>query len=217
MGGRKTVRIVPAILTDNVEHLRSTLTQAEEFTDYVQIDFMDGRFVPSKSVSPKEINGIGTTLTCEAHIMVKKPGQYLRDLKSFGFRRIIFHYEADSHPRALIRRIKEQGMEAGMAINPETDISGLHDFVPELDAVLFLSVNPGFYGSAFIPTVLDKIRSFREVHSSTVIGIDGGVELDNLSRIQASGVNYACVGSRIFLSDAPAKSYEELERKAMGR
>jgi ribulose-phosphate 3-epimerase len=208
---------VPAILTDNVEHLRSTLTQAEEFTDYVQIDFMDGRFVPSKSVSPKEINGIGTTLTCEAHIMVKKPGQYLRDLKSFGFRRIIFHYEADSHPRALIRRIKEQGMEAGMAINPETDISGLHDFVPELDAVLFLSVNPGFYGSAFIPTVLDKIRSFREVHSSIVIGIDGGVELDNLSRIQASGVNYACVGSRIFLSDAPAKSYEELERKLMAR
>jgi len=211
------MKIVPAVLTDRLDQLRDILKKAEEFTDYVQIDFMDGLFVPSKSVSPKDITGVKTSLVCEAHLMVEKPAEYLTDLKRFGFKRIIFHCEADSHPRAVIRTIKEQGIESGIAINPETDISGLDSLVSELDSVLFLSVRPGFYGSPFIPSVLDKIRGFRERYPSVVIGIDGGVALDNISEINSLGVDYACVGSRIFLSEDPAGSYGELEEKAKDR
>ncbi len=211
------MKIVPAILTDQLEALRNTLKTAEEFTDYVQIDFMDGLFVPSKSVSPKELDGIKTTLACEAHIMVEKPGQYLTELKSFGFKRIIFHYEGDAHPKNVITAIREQGIQAGMAINPETDISDLEDFVSQLDSVLFLSVHPGFYGSPFIPSVLEKIQKFRQIYPAIEIGIDGGVGLDNVLQIKASGVNYACVGSRIFLSEDPARSYREFEVRAQGK
>lgn len=208
------MKIVPSILTDRLEKLEDILKKAEEFTDYVQMDFMDGLFVPSKSIWPKDIYGIKTTLVCEAHLMVEKPEQYLNDLKFFGFKRIIFHYEADSHPRTVIRIIKEEGIEAGIAINPETDISHLKDLISALDSVLFLSVRPGFYGSPFIPSVLDKIRKFRQLYPSIVIGIDGGVALDNISKIRSLGVNYACVGSRIFLSEDPGGSYRELEKKA---
>lgn len=212
-GGK--VRIVPSILTDRVEQLRETLKSAERFTDYVQIDFMDGVFVPSKSVSPKEMHDIQTPLSCEAHLMVEKPKKYLDDLTSFGFTRIIFHYEADSNPRTIIEAIKGQGIQAGMAINPETGVSRLNELVSELDSVLFLSVNPGFYGSAFIPSVLEKIQRFRSMYPSIETGIDGGIALDNVSRIRALRVSYACVGSRIFLSEDPVASYREFEKKVM--
>ncbi len=208
------MKIVPAILTDRLETLRESLNAAQAFTDYVQIDFMDGQFVPSKSVSPKNLDGLSATLACEAHMMVKDPAQYLNDLRSFGFKRVIFHYEAESHPEPVIQTIKAQGMEAGVALNPETDISVLEGLVSELDSVLFLSVQPGFYGSPFVESVLQKIERFRPRYPDLEIGLDGGVGVDNISRIKTVGVNYACVGSRIFLSENPARSYKELEKKA---
>ena len=210
------MRIVPAVLTDRLEQLRAILKTAEGFTDFVQIDFMDGRFVPSNSVSPKDMHGIKTTLVCEAHLMVENPEQCLSDLRLFGFKRIIFHYEADCDPRSVIRGIRAHGIEVGMALNPETDIAGVEDFISVLDSVLFLSVRPGFYGSPFIPSVLEKIREFRQLHSSIIIGIDGGVGLDNIMRVKSVGVDYACVGSRIFLSEDPSASYRELGEKAGG-
>lgn len=210
------MKIVPSILTDQLEQLRDILKTAERFADYVQIDFMDGLFVPSKGVLPQDMNSITTVLAREAHLMVEKPEEYLNDLKLLGFTRIIFHCEANTHPRGIIRRIKEQGMEAGMAINPETESSRLENFVSQLDSVLFLSVSPGFYGSPFIPSVLQKIGKFRERHPTMVIGIDGGVALDNISEIKSLGVNYACVGSRIFLSEDPVGSYREFERSVHG-
>jgi len=210
------MKIVPSILTDRLEDLRDTLNKAEEFAEYVQIDFMDGVFVPSKSVSPTDLDGIETPLVCEAHLMVKEPGVYLEGLRRFGFRRAIFHLEADSEPEATVRSIREAGMEAGIAINPETDSDCLDALVPRLDAVLFLSVTPGFYGSPFVPTVLEKIRTFREKHASIVVGIDGGVGLDNIPVIRSLGVNYACVGSRIFLNEDPGRSYRTLQERAEG-
>jgi len=99
-------------------------------------------------------------------------------------------------------------------MNPETDVTHLDHLVSQVDAVLFLSVIPGFYGSAFVPSVLDKIRRFRQIHPSTVIGIDGGVALDNLVEIKMAGVSYACVGSRIMLDENPAERYDEFAERA---
>jgi ribulose-phosphate 3-epimerase len=208
------MEIVPAILTDRLELLQSTLKMAEAFTDYVQIDFMDGVFVPSRSVSPRDMRDTSTSLVCEAHLMVEEPEIYLEDLKRFGFRRVIFHHEADSDARRLIDRIHLEGMQPGIALNPETNTSCVDDLVSEINSVLFLSVNPGFYGSPFIPSVLDKIVEFRGRHPSAVIGLDGGVAVDNVSEISSLGVDYACVGSRIFMSDDPAGSYREFQKKA---
>ena len=209
------MKIVPAILTDQREDLQTLLNRAEQFAEYVQIDFMDGSFVPSRSVSPADLQGITTSLACEAHLMVERPAEYLHDLAAFGFRRIIFHFEANTNPESLITAIKKHGCEAGIALNPNTDVRHVDHLVSRVDAVLFLSVNPGFYGSAFIPAVLDKIQQFRKSHPSTVVGIDGGVALDNVVDIKMAGVTYACVGSRIMLDEKPGERYEEFRERVM--
>ena len=106
------MKIVPSILTDQLEQLRDILKKTERFTDYVQIDFMDGLFVPSKSVLPQEMDGITTALAREAHLMVEKPEAYLNDLKLLGFKRIIFHCEANAHSQGIIRTIKQGRVKA---------------------------------------------------------------------------------------------------------
>lgn len=210
------MKIVPAILTDRREDLQRLLNEAEKFAEYVQIDFMDGRFVPSRSVTPADLYGIATTLACEAHLMVEDPHECLPDLVAFGFARIIFHVEVNTDPRTIIGSIKQHDREVGIAINPDTDVTHLGHVIPHIDSVLFLAVSPGFYGSPFIPDVLDKIRRFRQSHPSIVIGIDGGVSLDNISEIKALGVNYACVGSRVMLSKNPGESYRAFREREMG-
>jgi ribulose-phosphate 3-epimerase len=211
------MRIVPSILTDRRKDLRRLLNQAMEFAEYVQIDFMDGRFVPSESVSPADLRGITTTVPCEAHLMVEHPEQFLPDLVSFGFRRIIFHIEAKTDALTTIRSIKQHRCEVGVALNPETNLTHVDGLISEIDSVLFLAVNPGFYGSPFIPEVLDKIRRFRHTHRTMVVGIDGGVALDNIVEIKALGVSYACVGSRVMLSENPGESYRRFRERAMGQ
>lgn len=203
------MKIVPAILTEKQQDLKLMLAQAETFTDFVQIDFMDGSFVPSKSIAPEDLAEININIDWEAHLMVKGPIHYLSSLNKEGLKRIIFHWEADPHPASVISAIRDIGLYVGLAINPGTALSQFEEFVNQVDSVLFLSVHPGFYGSPFIAEVLEKISQFRANFPSILIGIDGGISLDNIQRVRLSGVDYACVGSRIFRHDNPRKSYEE--------
>ncbi len=203
------MKIVPAVLTDNPQDLKLMLARAETFTDFVQIDFMDGSFVPSKSIAPEDLTEIKMSIDWEAHLMVKDPIHCLSSLNRDGLKRIIFHWEADSRPESVVSGIRDLGLHVGLAINPETPLSQFEGIVPQIDSVLFLSVHPGFYGSPFIGEVLEKIGEFRSHFPSTLIGIDGGISLDNIQRVKSSGVDYACVGSRIFRHDNPRKRYEE--------
>ena len=209
------MKIVPAILTDKPEDLKLMLAQAEAFTDFVQIDFMDGSFVPSQSIAPEDLAGIKMSIDWESHLMVKDPIDYLSSLNKNGLKRIIFHWKASARPESVVSAIRDLGLQVGLAINPETPVSQFEGLVNKIDSVLFLSVHPGFYGSPFIAEVLEKIREFRSHFPSTVIGIDGGISLENIQRVKSSGVDYACVGSRIFRHNDPRKSYEEFV-KAIG-
>ena len=203
------MKIVPAVLTENPQDLKRMLAQAETFADFVQIDFMDGDFVPSKSVAPEDLAGIKMRIGWEAHLMVKDPIHYLSSLNREGLERVLFHWEADPHPESIVSAIRDQGLAVGLGINPETALSQFKNLVPKIDSVLFLSVHPGFYGSTFVEEVLEKIREFRSHFPSVVIGIDGAIALDNIQRLKSLGVDYACVGSRIFRHDDPRKGYEE--------
>ena len=202
------MRIVPAILTDKLDDFRNMLDIAKGFTDYVQVDFMDGVFVPSKSMSLDALMGVKIPLDMEAHLMVKDPNAYLASLKSIGAKKVILHFEADPDPEKVISNVRGLDMEVGLAINPKTAISEFQSLVPHVDSFLFLSVDPGFYGSPFIPGVLDEVKRFRAQFPSAFIGIDGGISLDNIKKVKAAGVDYACVGSRIFLQPDPEESYE---------
>jgi len=209
-----SIRTVPAILTDDPIALGKMVLQTENFTDFAQFDIMDGRFVPSQSVSCEQIASLRTTLTWEAHLMVLHPENCLEEFKQAGAQKIVFHYEATSSPDQVIHQIKNLGMQAGLAINPETPTDVIRPLLDELDSVLFLSVNPGFYGAKFIPEVLDKIAAFRKAHPGMEIGIDGGVKEGNIVRIAETGVNVIYIGSAIFMQPDPADSYRRLTRLA---
>jgi len=202
--------VVPALLTAKKEELQAMLDLCAKFTDFAQIDIMDGEFVPSKSISADELRLVKAPIGNEAHLMVKDPLAWLEPFKALSPSRIIFHFEAVSNHERVIREIRRYGFKAGLAVNPQTKLNEFKALVPQVDCLLFMSVNPGFYGAPFIPDVLNKIKEFKNGFSDKAVGIDGGVKKENLQEIIESGVDYVCVGSAILKAPDPGAAYREL-------
>jgi len=209
-------RVVPAILTDDEHKLSGMLQQAATFTDYVQIDIMDGKFVPSHSITWEQIRDVPQTLRWEVHLMVEQPEKQLASFKQAGAFKAIFHFEAATNPGRVITRARELGLAVGLAINPETAIEQILSLTSEVDSVLFLSVHPGFYNAKFIPEVLDKITVLRQLCPQLELGIDGGIKDNNINAVAKKGVNEICVGSAIFMQPDPGTSYRKLLSLANG-
>jgi len=210
------MKIVPAVLTDKPEELKKMISQAEGFCDLVQIDIMDGKFVPSKSVSAEDLAKIETGLKLEIHIMVDEPTGYLEPFKRAGAKRIVFHYESKEDPSEVIRRIRALGLEAGIAINPETPVAAVEKFFRDIDILLFLSVNPGFYGSKFLPEVCEKAKTLKGRKDRPVVAMDGGIKADNILLIRDAGVDIACVGSGIYGKGDAKQNYQDLLKRLSG-
>ncbi len=209
-GMTRNIRIVPAILTADPMELEKLVRQAESFTDFAQIDIMDGQFVPSNSVTCGHVAAVKIKISWEAHLMVRHPENCLADFYRAGAGKIVFHYEATPDPPTIIRQIRGLGAKAGLAVNPETPIKAFSHLVKDVDSVLFLAVHPGFYGAAFIPEVLDKIKDFRKTYPDMETGIDGGVKEDNIVAIAQSGVDFICIGSALFRHPHPAEAFKRL-------
>jgi len=201
--------IIPALLTSKREDLIQMVDLCAGFTDYVQIDIMDGTFVPSKSITIRDLVGWKPSIHCEAHLMVSDPCSWLEPLKSLGANRIIYHFEIDKDHQQIIKKIQTMGFGVGLAINPATKIDDFRHLVQEFDTILFMAVNPGFYGAPFIPEVLEKVKNFKNEYPQKKIGIDGGIKQDNLLKVKQTGIDYVCVGSAILKNNDPAKSFRE--------
>lgn len=204
-------RVVPAILTDDPVKLEAMVRKAEGFAAYVQFDIMDGEFVPSRSITGDHLRALAPTFEWEAHLMVVRPEDYLERFKRAGARRVVFHYEATPSPSGVISLARKLGLGVGLALNPDTPVSAVLSLVDSVDIVLFLSVHPGFYGSKFIPQVLDKIKELRQARPAVEIGIDGGVKESNIASVVRSGVDVIYVGSGVFLEPSPAESLRHLQ------
>ncbi len=210
----KNIQTVPAILTDDPKTLETMVRQTENFTSFAQFDIMDGQFVPSQSITCEHIAKLTMKLNWEVHLMVLHPEAYLKDFQQAGAQKIVFHYEATSSPREVITLVKNLGMRVGLAVNPETPVSAVLPLATELDSMLFLSVNPGFYGSEFMPEVLNKIVAFRDAQPDLEVGIDGGIKESNIVPIARTGVDIIYVGSAIFLQPEPGESFRCLQALA---
>lgn len=206
--------IVPAILTNEAKTLEWMIRLAESFTDYVQVDIMDGKFVPTDSIGVEDLGKIKTSLRMEAHLMVEDLEDCLKAFKEAGCEKIVFHFEATSNPLRVIKKIRELDLKAGLALNPDTPISKVGPFLEEIDSVLLMSVHPGFYGAKFIPEMLNKARELRKMWPETIIGMDGGLKSTNILEAKEAGVDQACVGSRIFKADDPKEAFLELKKLA---
>jgi len=207
------MKIIPAILAENCDAFDLMIQQAESFTDYVQIDMMDGDFVPSVSFSPDKLNHLRTSLAFEVHLMVRHPSAYISGIDNPGLKKVIFHFESDVNHDDFIDQMKKRGLSVGVAVKPETELKAFEKVVEKIDSLLFLTVSPGAYGSPFRPEVMDKIRKTRRMFDDKELSADGGVSLENLKSFIEAGLDSVCVGSRIFLQGDPGKNYAMFVKK----
>ncbi len=203
-------KIVPAILTEDPKSLKTMVRQVESFASYVQFDIMDGQFVSPRSITHQDLMALPIKISWEAHLMVERPEDYLENFMKAGAQKVVFHYEATSSPRTVILRARELGLDIGLAVNPETDVSAVIPLVDDVDSVLFLTVHPGAYGNQFIPKVLDKVVELRRSQPNIEIGVDGGIKENNIRQVARVGTDVLYVGSAIFLQSKPAENYYSL-------
>lgn len=193
------VQIIPAVLaTNEVEYSQylAKLGRCEALKDgWVHIDFLDGVFLPNKTIDAKESGKYLTTLQKEAHLMVQNPKNWIPDLKNTGYKKVFFHMEAGDDIGSCIDEIKKVGMEVGLVLKHETPIASLEPFVSRIDTVLLMSVVPGFQGQPFIEGSLDKIRQLKVKYPEIRAGVDGAVRDTNIKQIVESGIDFVVVGS----------------------
>jgi len=183
----------------------------------VHLDVMDGHFVPNLSYGAPVIADWRkrTDLPFDTHLMISDPGRYLDDFVAAGCDVIIFQIEAVPDPVALARRVRAAGCRASIALNPPTPLSAVEPYLDEFDAVLVMSVMPGFGGQKFDPTVLPKVRALRAARPGLRVSIDGGIKPDTAADAVAAGVTQLVAGSAVFRPDGNyAAALAELARGA---
>lgn len=203
--------IVPAILESDIKEVQNKLNQLTGLVEWVQIDLMDDHFVDNISIKPEELKQIKTDINLEAHLMVDEPEQWLGHFNKNFFKRIYFHIEAVPDPVELIKKIKEQGFEVGLALNMETPITKAEPFVEMVSSVLFMAIVPGWQGQSFQETVLDKVKQFRKNHPKKTIAIDGGINELNIQAVVEAGVGNVSIGSAIFAQGEVKNNIEKLK------
>ncbi|TSC53567.1 MAG: ribulose-phosphate 3-epimerase [Parcubacteria group bacterium LiPW_39] len=210
--------IIPAIIAKDFEDLKNKIKLVEPYVKTVQLDIMDGVFVPNITWrNPADLANLETPLFLEAHLMIANPHQFLNEWFKSKVERIILHWEAiqisDFRLRIsdLIQEMHKKNKEFGLALNLETQISVLDDFIDKIDLVLLMSVNPGFAGQEFQESVIPKIAALRQEYPDVKIGVDGGINLQNVKKLVEAGADFLAVGSAIFEAENPAKVINQLK------
>ena len=212
--------IAPSILSADFARLGADIKDAEAGgAGLIHVDVMDGHFVPNITIGPAVTSAVRrvTQLPVDCHLMIEDPDRYVAAFAEAGADMISVHVEVARHLERTLSAIKDAGAKAGVVLNPATPIEALSEILPAADFVLLMSVNPGFGGQKLIPFVLDKARRLRawidRLGIATRIEIDGGVTLDNLDEVAASGVDIIVAGSAVFGSGDARGSTQALVRK----
>jgi len=194
-----------SILTANFGMLAEELRTAElAGAHYAHIDVMDGHFVPNISIGVPVVESLRkhTALIFDVHLMISEPEKYVDAFAQAGADIINFHIEAAKDPKALIKKIKSLGKKAAITLSPKTPVETVFEFLPIIDMVLIMSVEPGFGNQKFLPNALTRartLRTFIQANNLNVdIQMDGGIKHNNVNTVLSSGVNVVVAGSAIF-------------------
>ncbi len=210
--------IAPSILAADFGNLQRDVEMINNSdADWFHLDVMDGVFVPNISFGMPIIKSIAAHAkkTLDTHLMIVDPDRYIKTFAKLGVDYLTVHYEACTHLHRTLQAIKAEGMKAGVALNPHTNVSLLEDTIADIDLVCIMSVNPGFGGQSFIENTYAKVEKLKEMitknNASTIIQIDGGVTNKNAKQLIDAGADVLVAGSYVFGSENPTETIKGLK------
>ena len=211
-------RIATSILAADFGNLQRDVEMVNHSeADWFHLDIMDGVFVPNISYGMPIVKSIAkhATKTLDAHLMIIDPDRYIKTFADLGMDYLTVHFEACNHLHRTIQAIKNEGMKAGVALNPHTNVMQLEDTIQDIDLALVMSVNPGFGGQSFIENTYSKVEKLKEMilrkNSSAMIQVDGGVTNKNAKKLVEAGADVLVAGSYVFKSPNPDNTIKDLK------
>jgi len=215
----KNTLIAPSILAADFANLQRDIEMINNSdADWFHIDIMDGVFVPNISFGMPVLEAITkhAKKTIDVHLMIVDPDRYIQTFSQLGASILTVHYEACSHLHRTLQAIKAEGMKAGVALNPHTNVNVLEDVIKDVDMVCVMSVNPGFGGQSFIENTYSKIEKLKEIitrnNSTTLIEIDGGVTDKNALQLVNAGADVLVAGNFVFKAPNPTQTIADLKK-----
>ena len=214
----KNTLIAPSVLAADFANLQRDIEMVNNSeADWFHIDIIDGVFVPNISFGMPVLDAINkhAKKTIDVHLMIIDPDRYISTFKKLGADVLTVHYEACTHLHRTLQAIKAEGMKAGVALNPHTNIDLLEDVIQDIDLVCIMSVNPGFGGQSFIENTFTKVEKLKALinrkNASTLIEIDGGVTNKNAKQLVDAGADVLVAGSYVFGANNPIATIADLK------
>jgi ribulose-phosphate 3-epimerase len=218
--GKAIFKISPSILSADFSRLGEEVKAVEQAgADYIHVDVMDGHFVPNLTIGPSVVAALRrtTSLPLDVHLMIRNPDGFLDPFLEAGADILTVHVEASVHLHRTLMEIKKKGARAGVTLNPATSLCLIEPALAYVDLVLIMTVNPGFGGQEFIPTMLPKVEKVRrwidEKGLPVELEVDGGIKVDNIGLLAKAGADVFVSGSGIFQSGDYGRTIAAMREK----